>query len=280
METITTAIISIGGVAAAAGLAIGIASRAFFVKENPLKQQLEAALPGANCGGCGFPGCAGYAQALADGKADPTACSPGGSETLTKIATLLGKDAAVKEKESARLACYGQNEHCGTRYNYTGVRTCAGAALLNGGPKSCPFGCIGYGDCVSVCQFGAMEMGADGLPHINEDKCTACGLCIKACPKKILSLQTVSRGVFLHCSSTDPAKEVRAYCAVGCIGCGICAKKCPEGALTMKDNLPVWDWSKCTSCGICAEVCPKKIIFYKGVPGKEKSPAPVQSEAS
>jgi Na+-translocating ferredoxin:NAD+ oxidoreductase RNF subunit RnfB len=271
METILTAVVIIGGVAAIAGLAIGIASRIFFVKENPLKAQLEASLPGANCGGCGYPGCAGFAQALVDGKADLGACSPGGSETLQKISALLGTTATAKEKEVARLACNGQNEHCGTRYRYEGVKTCAGANLLNGGPKACTFGCIGFGDCVVVCKFDAIEMGSDGLPHINEEKCTSCGLCVKACPKKILSLQTISRDVYLHCASTDTAKEVRGYCAVGCIGCGICAKKCPEGALTMKDNLPVWDWSKCTSCGICAEVCPRNIIFYKGMPGKEKT---------
>ncbi|MBL8029141.1 MAG: RnfABCDGE type electron transport complex subunit B [Fibrobacteres bacterium] len=272
METIFTAIIIVGGVAAISGLAIGIISRAFAVKENPLKAAIEECLPGANCGGCGYPGCAGYAQALADGKTtDTAACSPGGNATLKRIAELLGTDAVEKECEVARLACYGTNDHCGTRYKYDGIKTCAAANLLNGGPKSCPFGCIGFGDCTPVCKFDAIAMDSDGLPHVNEEKCTGCGKCVTACPKKILSLQKISRKVFLRCTSTDTGKEVREYCTVGCIGCGICAKKCPEGALTMKDNIPVWDWSKCTSCGICAEVCPRKIIFYQGKPGKEKN---------
>ncbi len=269
-NTIIIAVLIIGGVAAIAALAIGVISKLFAIKENQLKLDIEASLPGANCGGCGFPGCAGYAQAVADGKAEPNECAPGGPDTVKKISALLGKEASIKETEIARLACYGQNNSCGTRYNYGGLKSCAAAALLNGGPKACPFGCMGFGDCVTVCQFDAMWMGEDGLPHFNEDKCTGCGMCVKACPKKLISLQVKSRSVFLRCSSTDGAKEVRSYCSVGCIGCGLCAKKCPEGALTMKDNLPVWDWTKCTSCGICAEVCPKKIIFFNGNPGKEK----------
>ena len=274
MNPILIAIIILGSVALLSALLLGIASRVSHVNENPLIASVGEALPGVNCGGCGYPGCANYAKAIVDNNVEVTLCAPGGNEVIAKISALLGRAVVAKDAEVARLSCFGKPEFCAPRCDYQGIQTCRAANLQNGGQKKCLYGCLGFGDCVSVCPFGAMSM-VDGLPFIDEEKCTGCAICVRECPKKLLTLQNKKRQVYLHCASKEFGKVVKEACTVGCNGCSLCARKCPEKALTMVDNLPIWDWSKCTQCGLCAKVCPSRIIFLDGRPvPKEAKEAP------
>ncbi|OGJ90872.1 MAG: hypothetical protein A2268_09520 [Candidatus Raymondbacteria bacterium RifOxyA12_full_50_37] len=273
-QPLITAIFALAslGILSAAGL--GIAARYFSVVEDPLLSKIAEALPGANCGACGFPGCVNYAHAILGNKSDINLCAPGGNATVEKIAALLGKEASVKEREVARVRCFGHCSAVVSRSAYTGVQTCKAADLLNGGQKECSYGCLGLGDCVKACPFGAMIMGENGLPSIDEEKCTGCGICALECPKRIITLEKKKNRVILKCSSPENARVVRKACAVGCTACGLCAKSCPHKALSMQNNLPVWDWSMCENCTTCSEVCPRDIIFFDGAPipkAKKKS---------
>jgi Na+-translocating ferredoxin:NAD+ oxidoreductase RNF subunit RnfB len=277
MEPVLTSITALGSLAACASLGLGIASKFLYVKENPLIAQVDESLPGTNCGGCGYPGCANYAKAIVEENADSTLCAPGGNDTIARIAQILGKEAVIKEPVVARVGCFGHNKACTDRCGYTGINSCGAAVLLNNGSKACLYGCLGYGDCVQSCLYDAIVMGKNGLPDIDEEKCTGCGKCVEACPKHIITLEEKKRRVILKCASKDPGKIVRKVCTIGCTGCTLCAKKCPEDALTMVDNLPIWDWNKCVNCEICSKECPRDCIFFDGkaIPKPKKAkPAP------
>ena len=166
------------------------------------------------------------------------------------------------EKRTARLKCAGTCDACSNRYDFTGINDCFTAMQLNGGPKSCEFGCMGLGSCVAACEFDALTI-ENGIAHIDSEKCTGCARCASACPKNLIELVPVKHPIYVACSSTDKGALVKNYCSNGCIGCKICEKNCPSGAITVENNLAKIDYSKCTECGICAEKCPKKLITGK-----------------
>ena len=243
------------------GLALGFFREFFAVPEDPLKGQVRECLPGANCGACGFPGCDGYAAAVAAGTAEINRCSVGGKATAEKLAALMGGDASVTPLVAV-LACQGSKEHAPLKGEYWGIPTCRGAKLSAGGTKLCSWGCLGYGDCSKVCQFGALHIGADGLPHIDGLKCTGCKRCVAECPKQLLrDIPKDRKGAMPLCSNRNPIKTmVKKTCKAGCIKCGVCVKNCPEKCITLDKGIPLVDYTKCTSCGTCAAKCPAKVF--------------------
>ncbi len=247
---------ALGGIGAVSAAMLAVASRAFHVDEDPRIERISEILPGANCGGCGFPGCAGFAKAIVEGRADLAGCAPGGNELAKKVAAILGLEATERVRLVARVRCGGTPAACGSRFVYKGVSSCKGAALLSeGGIKACPYGCDGLGDCVAACPFDAIHMGPDRLPIVDIEKCTACGKCVTACPKGVIALEVHAGRAVLHCHTRLPAKEVRKICTVGCISCKACVRACPYDALDWDQNLPVFDYAKCKSCGLCIDAC-------------------------
>jgi len=239
------------------GVGLFYASRIFHVEVDPRVEQVLGSLPGANCGACGQPGCGGFARAVVHGSADLAGCAVGGCEVAKRIGAILGKDVGETARKVAVLHCAGREVK--DRFRYEGPRDCVAASLIQGGPKACSYGCIGYGTCASACPFGAIEM-VDGLPVVDEDTCTSCGICVAACPKKLFDLRDVRIRVHVRCRSRDKGAFVRKVCAVGCIACKKCEKACPYDAIHVKDNLAEIDPAKCTSCGECVKVCPMKTI--------------------
>ncbi len=255
---ITTALLTMGGIALLMGIILSIAYLKLAVKPNPKEEAIRKLLPGANCGACGFPGCDMYAEKLSKGEASIDGCKAIGNEVREKIAEIIGVEVKPTKPMIATLICQGGRDICPEHFNYDGVDSCRAAVLLHGGDKGCPFGCIGLGDCERVCPFNAIRMGNNGLPIIDPDKCTGCGICVDECPKGVLKLIPKDKLVYLACNSQDRGKDVKSVCKLGCIGCTICIKVCPYDALRMEGNLPVMDFEKCTDCGICVHKCPTK----------------------
>ncbi|MFZ5859385.1 MAG: RnfABCDGE type electron transport complex subunit B [Spirochaetota bacterium] len=242
------------------GVALGFFREKFKVERDPKIDEVREALPGANCGACGYPGCDGYSEAVATGRAPTTKCSVGGSATAEALAKIMGVEGGAAEDKVAVLLCQGAIDKTVSKGEYNGIQTCRAAKLSTGSIKTCSWSCQGFGDCVNVCKFDALAMGEDGLPHVNYDNCTGCGLCVEECPQKILTLVPRDRvGSIVLCSNRSTVKaSVIKTCKVGCIKCELCVKSCPEGAITMVNGIPVTDYAKCTSCGICVEKCPTK----------------------
>ncbi len=251
----------IGGVGILVGLLLGRASRIFKVEENKTEQAVREALPGNNCGACGYPGCDGMAKAIAEGKAPVNGCPVGGPPVAEKIRQIMGGgDSAPAEVKVAFVHCDGDCDKAGEVYTYVGPRTCSIAVNSpNGGPKACKYGCLGYGECASVCEFGAISI-ENGIAVIDPDKCVACGKCVKTCPRGLISLVPKDKTHHIACSSKDKGLDVKKACTAGCLGCTMCVKQCPKQAIEMQGNLPVIDYSKCVNCGICAAKCPAKSI--------------------
>jgi Na+-translocating ferredoxin:NAD+ oxidoreductase RNF subunit RnfB len=245
------------------GTALGFFKDIFAVPQDPLAGLIREALPGANCGACGFPGCDNYAAAVASGNAGISACTVGGSSVAEKIAALTGKSGEAVQQVVAVLACQGSKIHAPARGVYTGLKTCRGAKLSTGGTKLCTWGCLGFGDCVTVCQFGALRMDKEkGLPVVDHAKCTGCKMCITECPQKLfVGVPRDQKGAITLCSNRNPVKQaVAKTCKIACIKCGLCVKNCPKGCINLDTHIPVIDWTKCDSCGTCVEKCPTKVL--------------------
>jgi len=240
---IISSIIGIGGLGLLFGAGLAFASKKFAVEVDPKIEEIIDILPGANCGACGYPGCSGYAEAIVKSGANIKIdlCSPGGAEVSKNIARIMGVDAGEgHERKVAVVQCRGTNEKAPKRFLYQGIEDCTAAQLIMGGDKGCVYGCLGLGTCVRACPFEAMAMGDNGLPIVDEEKCTACGICVTVCPRGIMALIPVSQKIFLGCVSQDKAKAVKSVCSVGCIGCGLCSKEkvTPSGSIIMEGNLP------------------------------------------
>jgi Na+-translocating ferredoxin:NAD+ oxidoreductase subunit B len=256
---ILSSVLTLGILGLFFGGGLAYASMKFSVESDPRLAVIAELLPGANCGGCGFPGCSAYAEAVLKGLAPVTACNPGGKETAEKIAKLLGVDAGELTPLVAVVQCQGGKGIAKERFSYSGIQTCAIDHKTGGGQKACQYGCLGFGDCMRACTFDAITMSGDGLPVVDEDKCTACGLCVRACPRGIMKLIPVTQQVYVGCVSQDKGKAVKDVCSLGCIGCSICAKVTPSGAIRMQGNLPVIDPSG-TDLVIAVYKCPTKSL--------------------
>jgi electron transport complex protein RnfB len=241
------------------GVGLAIASRRLAVKKDPLVEKLEPLLPGANCGGCGFPGCGGFAAALAEGRAQPSSCVAANTATLSALSSALGVEMTDTVRRTALVRCNGG--HSAARaFTYDGPSSCAAAAMVMGGDRVCRFGCLGHGDCIAACPFGAIRTGENGVPEVDRDRCTGCGKCVKACPKRLIVLWPVNREVAVRCQNREKGSVARKGCAVACIGCGRCEKVCPATAITLGENLASIDPEKCINCGLCATACPTGAI--------------------
>ncbi|MFY9214281.1 MAG: RnfABCDGE type electron transport complex subunit B [Tissierellaceae bacterium] len=260
MENILYPITVLGGFGLLFGVLLSIASNVFKVEVDPKIEEVLEALPGANCGACGFPGCAGLAEAIAKGEAPVNACPIGGQTTADNVAQIMGVDSAGVDKNVAVVLCQGSKEKAKDKYVYDGVEDCRYQNEIADGCKACSYGCLGCGTCYDVCEFDAIRM-IDGVAVIDKDKCTACMKCIEICPKGIIELVPYDNEYIVKCMSEDKGKDVRANCSIGCIGCRICVRNCPEDAFTFENNLAKIIYDKCTNCGICEEKCPTKCIW-------------------
>lgn len=274
-------VLSIGGLGLVLGAGLGYAGKIFAVEEDPKIGEVIEALPGANCGGCGFPGCAGLASAIVAGNAPVNGCPVGGAKSAEAIAKIMGVEAGSTEPTAAFVKCNGTCSNAKEKYEYSGIEDCNMASQLVGaGAKGCTFGCLGLGSCVKACAFDALTI-VDGVAVVDKEKCVSCGKCVTACPKKLIEILPANKKVKVVCSSKDKGKDVMANCSVGCIACKICEKSCPFDAIHVIDNVAVIDYTKCKSCGICANKCPKKVITgAKPVQPKKEEPAKEVAAAS
>lgn len=256
-------ILALGGIGLFLGVFLAIASKKFEVKLDPKVEKLIDALPGVNCGACGYAGCNSYAEAISKGTAELNLCAPGGSDTVKNISSIMGLDAKGDVvKKVARVMCQGSNMHSKRKYEFdVEMKTCAGSILYFAGDKECDYGCMGYGDCKFVCPFDAIEITDKGIAKIIEEKCTGCGKCVKACPKSIIRLVPDTSRITVLCSSKDKGVDAKKVCSIACIGCGICAKVCPVNAIEVKNNLAQINPEICVNCGLCALKCPTNAIY-------------------
>lgn len=247
------------------GFVLAVANKKFKIDANPLIEEVEEILPKGQCGACGFAGCAAYAEAVVlNPDVSPTLCIPGKLAVAEEVARLTGKVAEAVAPTVAHVRCGGDCTAAKNEFTYTGIQDCTAANMIGFGQKACKYGCLGFGNCVKVCNFGALSMGDSGLPMIDKKSCTGCGACQKACPKHVIAMRPVSAHVKVDCNSKDKGAVAKKNCAAACIGCGICAKSCPYGAIKVQDNLAVVDHAvcaeKCTDA-VCILKCPTKAIL-------------------
>ena len=283
MNLILIAVISLGAIALVLAAILYVASKKFAVYEDPRIAQVGEVLPPANCGGCGYPGCSGFADACVKaGSLDGKFCPVGGQPVMAQIADILGLAATEAEPMVAVVRCNGSCANRPRINQYDGAKSCAIAASLYGGETGCSYGCLGCGDCVDACPWGAMRMNLEtGLPEVIEDKCVGCGACVKACPRSIIELRNKGpRGmrVYVACSNKEKGALAMKACKVACIGCGKCAKSCTHEAITVASNLAYIDFEKCKLCKKCVDQCPTHAIHAVNFPVKKAEPAQPAAE--
>ncbi len=268
MTEILIALAVLGGMGLVFGLVLGIASKVFYVKTDPRLEQLNEALPGANCGGCGYAGCGAYAEAVLKGEAPIGKCASGGNDAAEKMAEIMGVKAEKVTRRVALVRCAGhkgvdaEGKPTGAKMKgeYEGIRDCLAASKVAGrGPLICKFGCLGFGNCTKACQYDAIHI-VDGVAKVDQDKCVGCMSCAAACPRSLIVPVEYGKHVVIACASKAKGAVTIRGCTAGCIGCGLCQKICPHDAIHVEQNLATIDYSKCTSCGLCATVCPKHLI--------------------
>lgn len=268
--TIIYTIISLCAIGIASAVILYFVAQKFKVEEDPRIDTVESILPGANCGGCGKPGCRGFAEATVKATSlDGLFCPVGGAETMTKVAAALGMEVTVQTPQIAVVRCNGTCDHRQRTSQYDGYKSCAIEHSLYRGETDCTFGCLGCGDCVTACPFDAIHMDENGLPVVSEEKCVACGACVKACPRNIIELRNKGvkgRRVFVCCVNKDKGNIARKACTAACIGCGKCVKECPFEAITLENNLAYIDFRKCRLCRKCVSVCPTHAIHEVNFP--------------
>ena len=267
MGIILIAILVLGGVALICGLVLALASSVMHVEEDARVLQIKEALPGANCGACGYPGCDGYANAIINGEADVSACPPGGQTVAETIAQIMGVEAASSEAKQAIVQCAGCDTNAKIKMQYEGAGTCVYANQLYSGRQSCNYACLGYGDCKKTCPHHAIEI-IHNIAVINPARCVGCKLCLAACPKELIVMKTQKPHAIVACSSTDKAQIVNKHCSKGCIACRKCIKACTQGAITLTDNLAEIDEERCNACGACVTECPRGTIYITEGPVK------------
>ncbi|MBO5832917.1 MAG: RnfABCDGE type electron transport complex subunit B [Alistipes sp.] len=282
MNTLVLTVLTLSVLGILLAVILYFVAQKFHVEEDPRIDDVEKMLPGANCGGCGFAGCRAMADALVT--RDNIAslfCPVAGGEAMKNIAGFLGKTAPDKEPMVATMRCGGTCQKRPKVNHYDGALNCAVVNTFYVGESACAFGCIGYGDCVSACKFGALRLNPEtGLVEVDADKCTACGACVKACPKGLFELRKKwpkNRAVYVACRSKNRGAVVMKACKAGCIGCGKCAKVCAFDAITIENNLAYIDYEKCKLCRKCVNECPTGAIHLENMEPLPKEPKVVNT---
>ena len=288
MNFILIAVIVLGAIALIAAAILYVVSKKFAVHEDPRIAQVIELLPGANCGGCGFPGCSGMADALVKGadkgSLEGLNCPVGGAEVMGRVADLLGMAMANTEPMIAVVRCNGTCEHRPRIAQYDGLQSCAAMSVCGTGETGCGYGCLGCGDCVAACQFDAIRMNDEtGIPEVDDEKCTSCGACVKACPRHIIELRKKgpkNRRVFVCCVNKDKGPVAMKACKTACIGCGKCVKECKFEAITVENNVSYIDFNKCRLCRKCVDACPTKSICAVNFPAPKPKPVNTEEQPS
>lgn len=239
LNSLIISIASMGGLGFLFAAGLSLAHKKLYVEEDPRISLVLDELPGANCGGCGYPGCASFAENLVSGDVNIGGCPVSGDEAIEEVGNILGIKVEKRERKIARILCQGGIYETARKATYDGIKTCIAATLVNGGDKLCRYGCIGFGDCVQVCPFGAIKMDENGLPVVDSEKCTGDGNCVDACPRGIIELHPESHQLFVLCKNEDAPKEARKACLTACIGCGICVRAVEEEQIVMENNLAI-----------------------------------------
>lgn len=253
---------SMGGLGAIFAIGLIIANSKLQVDEDPRIALVTEELPGVNCGGCGYPGCGAFAERIVAGQANISACPVNSEEGVLAIGEIMGIDAEIAEKNIARVLCRGGDKETAKKGKYIGIETCIAAHLTMGGEKYCQYGCLGFGDCVTSCQFDAIWISDNGLPVVDDELCTGCGNCEIACPRDIIELHPKSHNLFIFCKNRDEAKYARSICLRSCTACKACVKKVEEGQIKIENNLAIIDYDR---YGIVTEnpteKCPNNVIL-------------------
>jgi len=265
-ESLLMAVGTLGAMGLLLALGLAMADRLLAVDEDPRTEALIEALPGANCGGCGVPGCAAFAQALLSGAAGVGGCPVNSQEGVEELAEIMGVEPETLGRNIARIMCHGGDAETAKKGEYLGVKTCLAGQLNKGGDKLCEYGCMGFGDCVAACPFDAMYMNDNGLPVVIEDKCTGCSNCVVACPRDIVELVPEERNLFVFCRSQDEAKYARTVCTVSCVGCGSCVKGVDDGMMFMDGQLAKINYTDFgTLDSLPTEKCPNDSLKIQGL---------------
>lgn len=276
MNPIVITVIVLGVVGLIIGIVLGVAGKKLAVEVDERVVEVREVLPGNNCGACGYPGCDGLSAAIAAGTAPVNACPVGGAAVAEKVAKIMGVDAAGREKKVAYVKCNGTCDKTKTYYEYAGVESCKMMPFVpGGGPKSCDFGCFGFGDCAAACQFDAIHV-VNGVAVVDKEKCTSCEACIKACPQHLIELVPYEKRKKFHvtCNNKLRGKPVITACDVGCIACKKCENNCPKDAIHVENNLAAIDYDKCVGCSKCYQVCPRgTILSWEPLPPAQQRPS-------
>ena len=259
MTTYIIPALILGGCGILAGVLLTVAAKVFHVEVDERIEKIGESLPQANCGACGFAGCADYAAAIVQKGAATNLCRPGGADAAGKIAAILGTAAAEVVPMTAVVHCNGDCDATQTAFEFDGVQSCKAVKRFYGGNGTCKFGCIGLGDCVNECEHDAIKV-VNGVAKVIPSLCGACGQCAAVCPNNLISIKPLAKHIDVLCSSGDNGKATKIACKNGCIGCKICEKKCPNGAITVNNFHASIDYDKCTNGGVCMEACPVKVI--------------------
>lgn len=289
MSVVLAAVLTLAGLALLFGLMLFGASRVFAVQEDPRVKDVAGLLPGINCGACGFAGCEGLANALVSaadgGDISALACPPGGDETMQSIGDYFGLEVGGGKSTVAVLRCNGSCQAAPPKVDYRGALSCSVADITFAGASGCAFGCVGLGECAEACPFDAISMDAEsGLPVVDAERCTSCGICVSACPRRLFEIRPRGRRdrrVWVNCRNTEPGPVAKRNCSVACIGCGLCKKTCDTivQAITVADKLAYIDHDKCIACGKCINVCPTNAIA-SSFPPPPKQPKQAAQAAS
>jgi Na+-translocating ferredoxin:NAD+ oxidoreductase RNF subunit RnfB len=274
MNVIILSFVVLAALAAVSAISVYVVAKKFHVEEDPRVNAINECLPGVNCGGCGFPGCHSFAEAIVKhGSLDGLNCPAGGPECMQSIAPILGVEAVVEDLKIAVVRCSGSKEHSPRKVDFEGFESCRFSFNLYTGITGCPYGCVGLGDCVRSCQFDAMYIDKEtGLPVIIDDKCVACGACVTACPRAVIQLRLKGkkdRRIFVSCINKEKGVLAKKNCSVACIGCAKCQKACEFGAVTIQNNLAYIDFTKCVLCRKCVPECPTNAILEVNFPAKK-----------